>query len=103
MFLTVFGISLAAAIAADIYDVTLTEQGLKKGVAQEGYTWLVGSKPSTRALYLRDALVTAMVAAVPLVLFLKGSTPVAYGTLSAFGVLVIKHIQGGLKWKALLK
>jgi hypothetical protein len=103
MFLTLFGIGLAAAVAADIYDVTLTEQGLKKGVAQEGFAWLVGPKPSALALYLRDALITGVVAAVPLTLFLLGSVPGAYGTLSGLGVLVIKHIRGARAWKALLK
>lgn len=99
MFLTLFGIGVAAAVAADIYDITLTSQGLKKGVAEESFSWLIGPKPSTLALYLRDALITGIVAMIPLTLYLAGSVPVAYGTLVMFAVLVIKHIQGALAWK----
>ena len=99
MFFTLFGISLAAAIAADIYDVTLTAQGLKKDIAQESFTWLIGPKPSALALYLRDALITGVVAMVPLTLFLLGSVPVAYGTLAGLVVLAVKHVQGYRQWK----
>ena len=49
-------IALAAAVceACGAYDVAKTEQGLKKGVAAEAFTFLVGTKPSAIALYLRD-------------------------------------------------
>ena len=102
MFFTLFGLSLVAVVAADIYDVVMTERGLKKGVGQEANTWLVGSKPSAIALYLRDSLTIAAVAAVPLGLFLGGSIPAAFGTLAGLGVLAAKHIHGGLQWRTLL-
>jgi hypothetical protein len=52
---------LAFEVATDIYDVNETEKGLKAGVATEGFTWLVGSKPSTRDLYGQQALVNGII------------------------------------------
>lgn len=63
--------AVAFAIGCDIYDVVLTEKGIKAGVAVEGNTFLVGSKPSALALYLRDSLAIGA-ATVPAVLALVG-------------------------------
>jgi hypothetical protein len=51
---------LAGAVAfeavANRYDVSETEKGIKAEVALEDYTWLVGSKPTSGQLYVRDLL-----------------------------------------------
>jgi hypothetical protein len=102
MFFILFSICLAAAVATDIYDVIMTEKGLKKGLALEAFTWLVGPKPSALKLYLRDSLVTGLVAAVSLIIFLTGVQAAAFGMLSGLVVLAIKHIHGGRQWAKLL-
>ena len=94
---------LAAMEAANIYDVIMTEKGLKAGVAVEGNTWLVGSKPSATALYLRDSLVNLLATAPSLVSLVLGSTPAAYGFLICPAISGIKHVLGGLAWNKLLK
>ena len=102
----VYEIALAAALtvaaAGDIYDVTLTSIGLKKGLAVEGNTFLIGSKPSTLALYLRDALVLAMCTAPSVVFYAAAhNIHLALGALSAPVVYGVKHLLGGLAWKKL--
>ena len=95
-------ISLVVAVAGDVYDVTLTSRGLKKGLAVEGNTWLIGDKPSTRALYLRDALVLGFCMVPFIAAFLLGNIPVAIGALASPVVYGIKHYHGGLaSWKKL--
>lgn len=93
--------ALAVAIAGDVYGITLTSRGLKAGVALEGNTFLIGSKPSARALYLRDALVLGL-CLVPTVVF-HSNVPVAYGALAAPVAYGAKHFLGGLAWRKLLK
>jgi hypothetical protein len=100
-------IALAVAVAfyvgCDLYDVILTEKGIRAGVAVEGNTFLVGSKPSAVALYLRDILV-AGIATVPCVLALSfHNLPIFWGCLVAPVVAGVKHILGGLAWAKLLK
>jgi len=95
-------IALAWAIGCDIYDVTLTEKGIKAGVAVEGNTFLVSSKPSAVALYLRDSLVTG-IAATPCVLAcILYSQPLFWGFLIAPVLSGVKHILGGRQWATLL-
>lgn len=43
-FLFCFSGAVAFAFGCDIYDVIMTEKGLKAGVAVEGNAFLVGSK-----------------------------------------------------------
>jgi hypothetical protein len=102
MFFLLLAVALSLAVAADIYDVSMTEKGLKAGVAVEGYTWLVGEKPSAKALYLRDTLVLAMTAAPSAVAYFLGNAPLAFGCLAGPAVLAVKHVIGGRKWKKLL-
>ena len=94
---------VAFAVAADVYDVRETEKGLKAGVAQEDYTWLVGSHPSARALYARDSLVLGITTTPSVLSYIFHRNELYYGFLSAPVVYGIKHIQGGNQWKNLLQ
>jgi hypothetical protein len=95
--------ALAFAVGCDIYDVVLTERGIKAGVAVEAFDWLVGSKPTAVALYLRDSLITAFAMLPAIVVGLVFHNQAAfYGCLAAPVVLGIKHIRGGRAWTNLL-
>lgn len=94
--------ALGFAIAADIYDVVLTEKGIKAGVAVEGNTFLVGQKPSAVALYLRDSLVTGIATTPCILALVYGNKPLFYGFLVAPVVAGVKHIRGGRAWRNLL-
>ena len=54
MFYILFAIAVLIAIAGNIYDVVLTERGIKAGLGVESWDEFVGEKPSTLALYIRD-------------------------------------------------
>ena len=97
-------VSLALGVAGDVYDVIMTEKGLKAGVAVEGDTWLIGStKPSALALYLRDSLVLALcVAPTALCATVFHNLPLAYGALAGPVAYGAKHVLGGLQWRTLL-
>lgn len=99
MYPTLLAAALAVAVAGDLYDVVMTEKAIAKG-AVETSTFLVGSKPSTIALYLRDSLILGLCVAPSLL----GATvfhnlPLAYGLLSAPVVYGVKHYLGGHKGK----
>jgi hypothetical protein len=102
MFYEIFMTVIAIAVVADIYDIKMTEKGIKKGVAVEGFDWLVGEKPSSKHLYMRDLGLIVVTACPALVIFLLGNVPVAFGCLLAPVAVAIRHIQGGLAWKKLL-
>jgi hypothetical protein len=93
---------LAFEVATDIYDVSETEKGLKAGVANESFTWLVGSKPSVRALYAQQALVTGIIVSPSVIGYLCRKPELFYGFLSVPVVMGFKHIRAGNQWKALL-
>jgi hypothetical protein len=103
MFYILFAAAIAVAVSGNIYDVVLTERGLKAKVGVEGWDEFIGANPSTRALYIRDAAFTAPFVVLPLVSYLLGNTPLAYGTLAGPVVAGIKHVMGGMKWAKLLK
>jgi len=94
--------AVAFEVAANHYDVSETEKGLKAGVAIEGYTWLVGSSPSAGQLYGRDLLTVGIVVAPSVVAYVFRRTEFFYGGLAGPVVLGCKHISGGNQWKALL-
>jgi hypothetical protein len=102
MFYALFALAVSAAIAADVYDVHMTEKGIKAGVAVESFDWLVGSKPSATRLYMRDLGLIALASMPALVIYLCGGTPAAFGCLMAPLAVAARHIQGGLAWKKLL-
>src|SRR5271157_6061830 len=96
------GIALAVAVLGDLYDVTMTEKGIKSGVAVEANDWLVGQKPSALALYLRDSLVLALcVTPTALCATVFHNLPLAYGALVSPVVYGVVHLFGGLAWKKL--
>lgn len=101
--LVLLAICAAFCVACGIYDVSMTEKGLKAGVAVEGDTWLVGKTPSTLALYLRDSLVLVLCAAPSIAFYLAHNTPLAWGAAIGPVPYGIHHIQGGLAWAKLLK
>jgi hypothetical protein len=94
--------AFAFGIAGDVYDIDQTLKVVDRGLALETNTWLVGSKPSHKALYLRDSAILAIVAAPFVVAVVGGATAVAAGLLAAPVVLGVKHIHGGLVNKGVL-
>lgn len=102
MFYEIYAVAVAAALCANAYDIVVTEEGIKAGVAVEGNDWLVGPKPSALALYLRDGLINLPFIALPLVSHILGNDPLAYGSLAGLAVIAIKHVMGGRAWAKLL-
>lgn len=90
------------AIAADIYDVRETEKGLKAGVAVEGNTWLVGSKPKAGPLYRRDLLVIGLTTMPSVIAYAAHHMEFFYAGLVGPVIIGAKHINGGNQWKDLL-
>jgi hypothetical protein len=99
-------LALAGAVAFEVvanhYDVSETEKGLKAGVAVEGNTWLVGSKPTAGQLYARDLLTVGILVTPSVVAYIFRRTELFYGGLAGPVVMGCKHISGGNQWKALL-
>jgi hypothetical protein len=98
MFYEIYAATVAAAVAANVYDIYMTEKGVKAGVAIEAFDWLVGTKPTVLALALRDLGIVAVASTPALVLYTLGSVPAAYGCLAGPAVAAIKHILGGRSW-----
>ena len=101
MFWLLFSIAVGFCFLAQLFDDIESERGIKAGVAIEAFTWLIGSKPSFRAYFLRDSLLLAAVAAPSLVLHFVHS-PAAPAALVAPVVYGVKHILGGREWLPLL-
>ena len=100
--LLAFIVALLAVAVADLYDVTMTEKGIKKGVSVEAFTWLVGDKPSAVALYLRDWLIIA-IATAPQALALVFHNPALFwGFMTVPASLIARHVNGGLQGRTLL-
>ena len=102
MKLFAFLFAIAFYVGCDLYDVILTEKGIKAGVAVEGNTFLVGQKPSAVALYLRDALLAGLATTPCAIALAVGNTPLFWGFLAAPVVVGVKHILGGKQWRFLL-
>ena len=95
--------ALALAVAGDAYDVVTTEKCIKKLGDIETNDWLVGSRPTLKALCLRDALVLG-IATAPCALFAAyGFTPWQYAGLIAPVIFGIKHYLGGRAGAKLLQ
>lgn len=101
MFILILLVVIALVVLSDVYDVAQTERGIKAGVAVEGFTWLVGSKPSAVALYLRDSLLLLIVT-TPSMLLHFVNEPAAYGALLGPLLYGVKHVRGGREWVRLL-
>jgi hypothetical protein len=95
--------SIVFCEACGVYDVMMTEKGLRAGVAVEGNTWLVGEKPTAMALYLRDNLSLVLSSLPAIVMLFLHNTPLAYGCSAAPVAYGVKHIIGARKWAKLLK
>jgi hypothetical protein len=89
-----FLVSFVILSAATTYDIYQTRKGIVAGVAVEGFTFLVGPRPSTLALILRDGGIGLGLAAFGF-LYL----PLSAGMMLGYAA---RHIQGGLAWKKLL-
>ena len=101
MFKTIYLISLCVSIAANLFDVWMTERGLKKGLALEAFDWLVGRTPSFLALALRDSMLIAF-AFGPILAISLVNEPVAIGGCAFATVSLARHVRGALNWKRLL-
>lgn len=96
MFLTIAVIfALAIYSAGAAYDIEQTLLGLKKGIAEEGNTFLVGSHPSETALVLRDTGVLS----VMLILGFLVHPMLLVSSATAAGLL---HVRSALKWRKLI-
>jgi len=86
-----------------VYDTIMSEKGIKAGVAVEAnLTWLYGTnKPTTLDYYLVNIPIVFVVAVPSIVGYLTGNSALYYAGLAAPLMLSIKHIQGGLEWRAL--
>lgn len=94
---------VAFSLATEVYDIRETEKGLKAGVAQEGYTFLVGSHPSAHALYTRDTITLGLLTIPSLLGYFYRKPVLYYSMLSIPAAQGIDHIQGGNQWKDLLQ
>lgn len=95
--------SIVFCEACGIYDAGMTVKGLKAGVAVEGFTWLVGDKPSFLALLLRDNLLLSWVSLPAILALVFHNLPIAYGLSAGPAAYGAKHILGGKAWAKLLK
>jgi hypothetical protein len=102
MFWILFSIAVGFCFLAQLFDDIESERGIKAGVAIEAFTWIIGSKPSFLAYFLRDSLLLAAVTAPSLVLHFVHS-PATLAALAAPVVYGVKHILGGRAWLAFLK
>jgi hypothetical protein len=86
----------------NVYDAQMTLKGVASGLAVEGNTFLVGPKPTARALYLRDALYLGCLVTPAIICLVYHATAVYFGLLAGPIVFGVKHILGGLAWKSVL-
>jgi hypothetical protein len=94
--------ALAFAIGCTVYDVTMSEKGLKAGVAVEAnYTWLYGTKPTALQYYAVFIPIVLATAGVSVAGHYLGNIGLFYGGLAAPIAVGIQHIVGGLEWRAL--
>jgi hypothetical protein len=93
--------AVAFAIGAAAYDNHETLKGIRAGVGVEGNTWMVGSRPSMRALIGRDVLVIGWTSAPSVLAYKFHKMPFFYGGLGMPVIDGLKSIQGGKSWVAL--
>jgi Flp pilus assembly pilin Flp len=97
--------SIAACVAADLYDITKTVAGIKKGVGVEGSAVINFFTRTNKPSFLQLLVVNMFVPIVPMALpGLILSHNVAVEAFSIVGMLigVYTHVHGGLDWKALI-
>jgi hypothetical protein len=103
MFWILFSIAVCFCFLAQVFDDVESARGIRSGVAIEGFTWLIGSKPSFLAYMLRDSGVFVIVSVPSLTLHFVHNAPLALAALVAPAIYGVKHIQGGRQWLALKK
>ena len=94
-------IALVFAILCNIYDATMTEKGIAAEVAVEGNTWLIGPKPKAWQLYARDIPIIFLASTLSFVGYFTHNPALFYAGLVGPIVAGVKHLQGGLEWRAL--
>jgi hypothetical protein len=96
-------VAVAFAIGCDVYDTTMSEKGIKAGLAVEAnYTWIYGTnKPTTLQYYAVNIPIVLATAAVSLLGIHFHNPAVFYAGLAAPIAAGAKHIQGGLQWRKL--
>lgn len=92
MFLELLAVGIYGAGAG--YDAEQTEIGLRKGLALERNTFLVGSKPTAIRLFLRDILYLIIMLLVGF--YVHPALMVGAAIAGGF-----KHLVGGLRWHTL--
>ena len=94
-------VALAFGFGCQVFDDIMTLRGISKGLAVEGFTFLISSKPTALQIYLRDGLLMVACTVPSLTACFLGDDAAALGCLVAPVVYGIKHIQGGLEWRKL--
>jgi hypothetical protein len=96
-------VALTFAVLCDVYDTTISEKGIKSGVAVEAnYTWLYGTdKPSLFQYYIVNLPIVFLTAVPAVVLYFLHNPGLFYGALAGPIAIGAKHIQGGLEWRKL--
>jgi len=87
--------SVAFAVATDIYDIVKTREVITQKGGNERNQFLVGPKPSARALALRDTLILALATAPAVTFALIGVPGGGFGALVGPVIYGIKHFHGG--------
>lgn len=99
--------SIALAIAQG-FDASATARGLKAGVAREGNeltAWFIARLGIVRGLIAKELIewmALALPAFLPLPLGDGGIQVFKTLSLSGCGVMVFKHIRGGIRWRRLM-
>jgi hypothetical protein len=100
----IFAASFIFGVGSEIYDTTMTSRGLKTTGYVEKNSWLIGTKPSTADLYLRDGTLMMLIS-TPAVLALTLFNMPALGIGFSIGPIFrgIQHLKGGREWAAILR
>ena len=95
-----FVVALAFCLGCTVFDITVSEKGIKAGVAVEAnYTWLYGTdKPTALQYYAVSLPLVALACGASIAAYCLHNPAFYYGGLSGPAALGAKHIQGGLAW-----
>ena len=95
--------ALAFAVGCMVYDTVMSVKGIKAGVAVEAnFTWLYGTnKPTALQYYAVNTAVILLASGVSIAGYFLHNPALYYAGLAAPVADAIRHIQGGLEWKAL--
>lgn len=98
--LIAFVIALIFLISAAAFDMIETRRGVVAGKSTEANTWLVGPKPTYKALLLRELLQSGILIVCGVLGFMFAS-PLVFASINGMVVFGIKHIRGGRAWTKL--